>query len=71
MASKLIYLLMDFETFNKLSALEQVTSVCSTLQTSMFDIFPNIIDNINLNPLTILQKVHLRYFTGSKIYLCR
>ena len=62
MAPKLIYLLMDCETFNQLPALEQVTSASGLLQRSTLVIFPKIIYSVNLNLLTILEKRFLDAF---------
>ena len=51
MASKLLYLLMDWETFNQLHALEQVSGVTRALQASMIvlltKLFSNIIKDVN------------------------
>ena len=56
MASKLLYLLMDWETFNLLSSLEQVRGVIRALQTSMIVLLAKIVSNVNLKALTILAK---------------
>ena len=50
MASKLLYLHMDSETFNKFPALEQARGVIRALQTSLmvYKIVSNIVSNINL-----------------------
>ena len=42
MASKLLYLLMDWETFNLLTALEQVKGVIRALQTPMLVLLTKI-----------------------------
>ena len=55
-ASKLLYLLMDWETFNLLSSLEQVRGVIRALQTSMIVLLAKIISNVNLKALTIFAK---------------
>ena len=42
MISKLIHLAMDYETFDQLSALEQVRVIFRPLQTSMKELFAKI-----------------------------
>ena len=54
MTSKLLYLLMDWETFNYFPALEQVSGVIRALQTSMMVLLEKIISNVNLMTSTIL-----------------
>ena len=44
MTSKLLYILMDWETFNK----EQVSSVIRALQASMIVLLTKIVNNLNL-----------------------
>ena len=56
MASKLLYLLMDWETFNMLPALEQVRDIIRALQTSMMVILTKIVTNVSLKMLNILAK---------------
>ena len=56
MASKLLYLFIDWETFNKLHLLEQVSGVIRALQTSMMVILTEIVNNVNLKTSTILAK---------------
>ena len=57
MASKLLYLLMDWETFNSLPALEQVRGIIRALQTFMIVLLAKIVSNVNLKALTILTKI--------------
>ena len=57
MVSKLLYLLIDWETFNKLSALEQARGVIRALQTSITVLLAKIVSNLNLNTSTILAKI--------------
>ena len=56
MASKLLYLFIDWETFNKLHLLEQVSGVIRALQISMMVILTEIVNNVNLKTSTILAK---------------
>ena len=56
MTSRLIYLLMDWETFNQLVALEQVRCVVRALQISTIGLFAKIASNVNLKTLNILGK---------------
>ena len=56
MASKLLYLLMDWETFNQLYAFEQVRGVIKALQTSIMELLTKIVSNVSLKTLTILRK---------------
>ena len=53
MTSKLLYLLMDWET---LHLLEQVSGVIRALQTSMMVLLTKIVSKVNLKTLTILAK---------------
>ena len=53
MTSKLLYILMDWETFNK----EQVSSVIRALQASMIVLLTKIVSNLNLTMLTFLAKI--------------
>ena len=53
MTSKLLYILMDWETFNK----EQVSSVIRALQASMIVLLTKIVSNLNLKMLTFLAKI--------------
>ena len=52
--SKLMYLLMDWETFNQLHLLEQVNGVIRALQASVMVLLTKIASNVNLKTLTIL-----------------
>ena len=56
MASKLLSLLMDWETFNQLPTLEQVRGLIRALQTSMMVLLTKILSNFNLKTLTSLAK---------------
>ena len=56
MMSKLIYLLMDWETFYLLPVLQQVKEVIKKFQTYTIEIFVKIVSNFNLNTITILAK---------------
>ena len=53
MTSKLLYLLMDWETVH---LLEQVSGVIRALQTSMMVLLTKIVSKVNLKTLTILTK---------------
>ena len=46
MASKLLYLLMDCETFNKVPVLEQARGVIGALETSMMVLLAKVVSNI-------------------------
>ena len=56
MASKLLYLFMDRETFNKLPTLEQERCVVRALQASMMVLLAKIVSKVILKTLTILTK---------------
>ena len=56
MASKLIYLPIDWETLTYLSVLKQVRGVITALQTSMMVHFTEVVSNVNLKTLIILAK---------------
>ena len=56
MASKLLYLLMGWETFNYSHSLNQVRSVIRGLQTSIMALLTKIVNNVNLNTPTVLAK---------------
>ena len=45
MASKLLYLLMDWEAFNKFHALDQAECVIRSLHTSMMVLLTKIVNN--------------------------
>ena len=53
MSSKLIHLLMDWETFNELSALEQVKGVIRVLKNSVMKLFAKTVNVVNLKMLII------------------
>ena len=53
MSSKLIHLLMDWETFNELSALEQVKDVIRVLKSSVMKLFAKTVNVVNLKMLII------------------
>ena len=55
-ASKLLHLLIDWETFNQLSALKQVRGVIRALQTSMIVLLAKIVSSVTWKALTILAK---------------
>ena len=57
MTSKLLYILMDWETFNK----EQVSSVIRALQASMIVLLTKIVSNLNLTMLTFLAKILIQH----------
>ena len=48
MASKLLCILTDWETFNELHLLEQVSGVIRALQKSMMVLLTKSVSNINL-----------------------
>ena len=48
MVSKLLYRLMDWETFNQLPALGQVRGVITALQTCVMVLLAKIVSNVNL-----------------------
>ena len=52
----MLYLLMDWETFNWLTALEQVRGASRALQKSMMVLLEKIVRNVNLKTLTSLAK---------------
>ena len=54
MMSKLIYLLMDWETFNFLSALEQSRGVIGPCKYLRWSFLKKRISNVNLNTLTMI-----------------
>ena len=56
MPPKLLYLLMDWETFNHLSALEQINGVIRAIQTSTMVLFAKVVCNVNWKALIILTK---------------
>ena len=56
MVSKLFYLLMDWETFNQLPALEQIRDVIRAIQRSMMVLLAKIVSNINLKTVIIVAK---------------
>ena len=66
MMSKVIHLLMDWETFNQLPALEQVRGAMKALQISTIELLAKIISNVNLKA----QKGHLRCLIGFIMCLC-
>lgn len=47
---------MDSEIFNKLLALEQGRGVIKALQTSMMELFAEVVCNVNLKMSAILAK---------------
>ena len=53
MSSKLIHLLMDWETFNELSALEQVKGAIRVLKNSVMKLFAKTVNVVNLKMLII------------------
>ena len=55
-APKLLYLFMDWETFNYLHLLEQVSSVIRARQISMMVLLTKIVSKVNLKTLIILAK---------------
>ena len=63
MVSKLFYLLMDWETFDSLPALEQVRGVIEVLQastialeTSIMELLAKIVSNVNLKDVNYCCK---------------
>ena len=56
MAPKLLYLLIDWEAFNHLSALEQINGVIRAIQTSTVVLFAKVVCNVNWKALIILTK---------------
>ena len=48
MATKLVYLLMDWEIFNQLPALEQVRGVIRALKTSIMERFAKLVNTAYL-----------------------
>ena len=56
MASKMLYLFMDWKTFNQLPPLEQVRDVIRALQTSLMVLLTKLVSNINLKTSNILAK---------------
>ena len=56
MVSKLLSLLMDWETFNQLLALEQFRGVIKALQTSMMVLLTKVLSSVSLKASTILAK---------------
>ena len=56
MASKILYLLMNWKAFNYLLALEQVRGAIKTLQTKMMVLFVKIVGNVSLKMSTFLAK---------------
>ena len=56
MARKLVYLLMDWEIFNQLPALEQVRGVIRALKTSIMERFAKLVNTAYLRTWTILAK---------------
>ena len=78
MMSKLIDLFMDCEIFNPfvlnapfLYPLKTWENWSGPIQASNMELFPKIVSKINLKPLILLAKVHLRWFARSRMYLCK
>ena len=56
MTSKLLFLLMNWEIFNQLPALEQVRAVIKALQTSIRVLFAKIVSNVKSKTSSFLAK---------------
>ena len=56
MTSKLLFLLMNWEIFNQLPALEQVRAVIKALQTSIMVLFAKIVSNVKSKTSSFLAK---------------